>query len=667
MKGNLRKALLPVLVVVLMIITGISMTFTAVATDIGGTEGFAYRPQYQSQWQEKYGISQATWGAWPANDGDYNGAFFWTTNFDKMSITDEEVGGAVTGVLNIKETQGLYAVFHPSSRLARGASLIRFDFLYQSGGQFAGFDLTYSSSCPVFRVDAAGKVYAGSTSTSFSDLRTVAGAGASGTIDGWYTVEVFFIPVDASGNAVTIPEGASDTEVDTLRGTIAKNLVYVRFSSYANPIPETKGITLTELEASARKIEWTADKCRNFYTDLGSSMTVKPTVSGTGTLKIANAAATLLVPDQTLYKVTYSGFERPASYTTAESPALTAPALPGVKAWRATSTAGDIGYYEPGNTLQITGDTVMEAVTGENEIRMAQLRSAVQRLDTAKLYRYSYAEIQEADAALDAALTNVQSTPFASDPLVTEAKAIQALLGEQKAYIAQYGEKLIAAAAVFGDSTRSFAERIAAYDSVRQGCYDATYSTASDDDRCEAAVAAREAFAVQLMPVEENWKRYQAALAQIKLTVGYANVESAVLELVDDADYRALAAAFPSGAPDPELESVYFGCMTEMKDRFDAFLSVPEKFEYLKAWMTRYNTYKAAVYGTERAAHAPEALQQAVKAYNEIAVSLNRDIAAAATVSLASQITLCECDAAVPMITDVKQRLEALAEKSKDE
>lgn len=666
MKGKLRAALLPIVGVVLMLLMLLPMTVAVGASNTDTVEGFAYRPQYKSQWNEKYGTRKASWGNqwWPANDGDYNGAVCWTNNNEKISIRDEQIGGVTTGVLQLVETTGLFALFNPGARIEYGPTLIRFDFKYTTSG-FAGFDLSCSSNC-IFRVDAKGQVYAGST-TSYSDLRTAAGLDKSAPLDGWYTVEAFFIPVDEAGEVVTVPVGTSDASSYT--ANIQKNNVYVRFSSYADPRPDTNGITLQDLNSSARKFEWTSSSLLKFYRDLGSSTTLKPTVAGSGTLSIANAEATLLVPSASLHKVSYIGTNgrlNQYAYTTAEANELTVPTAPGLKAWQAVDADGNTAYYAPGNRMTVTSNTEMTMATGANQIKTATLRTVVQNMQVEKLYLYSYSQILEQIDALDTAMAAC-SHLSATDSLWTAAQNERTLLAEQAEKIATAGERLISAAAVFADQSKSFSDRVDAYETVMHGFYDATYKTGADDTRMTTALLARDAFSIQYNRVYEQWSRYLAACEAIRQTVGSENIERAVLDLVTSDAYTEFAMAFASGEPDTELTDIYFSCLAGVPAKLKSLYTVGEKYAYLKERLENYNTFKLVVYGKARAVAVPDCLKQAVEIYNAAANAMNDELAAAATISLTVQDWISPCTATTPMLSDIQRRLNALAVKQDEE
>ena len=182
MKRKLHAVLMPLIGIMLASLLLLPMGMTAGAAEEDSDTGFAYRPQYRSQWNEKYGTRKASWGNqwWPANDGDYNGAVFWTNCNDKIRIADEEVGGETTGVLRFENVSGLWALYNPGSRIERGATRIRFDFKYTR--DFAGFDLSFSGNV-IFRIDATGNVCAGSNSP-FGTLRSACGLSADASLDG---------------------------------------------------------------------------------------------------------------------------------------------------------------------------------------------------------------------------------------------------------------------------------------------------------------------------------------------------------------------------------------------------------------------------------------------------------------------------------------------------
>ncbi len=288
---------------------------------------------YQSAWAGSSIENKSNlWSV--ASDGAYNGALQW----NKETAATLDADGVLSFATNTGATiQYLPWQNNPTHNIQIGPARIAFEIYYDANmpSMHLQHYASATGSQKLFVLTAGSNV-----------VKHGWGADQIGVMeDGWNTIEMIFIPLDADGVICT-----ESTDV------VTQNIFYARV------IPESKKTTgdtfysPAYLEANFFKNSGFAVKTH--YRNMGATV-INLTSDATKTLKVRSAMAMNLTPYIDLPHITFGGYSE-YDTTVALGGNVTLPAAEGVKAWLHNNT-----YYLPGETFVANASAYFSPVTDE--------------------------------------------------------------------------------------------------------------------------------------------------------------------------------------------------------------------------------------------------------------------------------------------------------------
>ncbi len=721
----MKKVIRTLLAVVLAMAFVLPMTIGASAEVT--VAGYAQQKGYESNWvgsqiKPKYGIYSV------AADGPYNGGVQWNKEADRITLDSE------TGVLTFSGINNPFCKFYPgqvqSPSTTTGAAMLQFDIFYDSGvttvGEgletqsfynFSGINISYIQSTTdrtLISIDETGAVRGGNgKSEGFNALPFAQLA------EGWNTIYIYFFPNETTENNTT---------------TVTNNTVYARISNSENQYmcSESYGITTEELtnhsfdqdyltnlkgqlkaqleeaqggsepavEVSNTYLTENIAENRYYYKftynvakyfggngdaiSMGSLLYMKPCQADKGEIKIRNVKCPNLIPDSSLYKVTYQGYDKLTAFipTNASNHNITVSAASGVNYWVEDVVGGTARYYTPGDSAAVLDSMTLRPATAEEET-IGSLGSAATAIDTNRINDYTYSDLNAAIAKLETAMAEynsqkpdeVEESEWQSNGYYQLAITATEEISQRMGVIADACERLISKAAIFSDDTKTISKRLEAYDLVKDGTYDATYfsdlngdrinNDALDkdgnpipDERCKDAMLKLELFATIAANTAEDLKAYEEGLTALENADATTDLGAIISGmLVNVSNIRQVISNFEI---DQLMIDKYQENLENRKTAYFALTTVAEKYQMLLKWFEEYNLYKKVMTGERRKADIPQQLLDAVNDYNAMIGDINADCVEALILSGMMQYEAVNTADIATMLTDIKSKVEAL-------
>jgi hypothetical protein len=397
---------------------------------------------------------------------------------------------------------------------------------------------------------------------------------------------------------------------------------------------------------------------------LGELFFIKPYVEETGDFKLRNVVISNLDADETLYKVSYTGYDTLTAYVPASGTPtnrVTVPTADGVQYWM-SGEGTDAKYYTPGDTMIVVSDMTLRPAE-DTDLDIAELGAATSRVDITNLSQYTYADMEDALDHLTTAIEKVdQVADFdKTNAFYVNAVAAQDALVGQMAQIESESAQLIAQAKIFSDSNKLLSVRLAAYNRVKNNTYDKTVSS-----ECATAILQLDSFRVLEEAVNSDWTRYSADLTALESADSSTDLRPLLTDILTRIkNLRTVLdefVEFTEGSEDYTLITTTFSqYLTNSKAEYLKLESMSDKFAYLVTCLTDYNQYKEIVYSRNRVSAVPAALTEMVEDYNTMAQSLNEEALDAMTLSSTLQYTVVMNEDMEAMLTDIKSKVEALS------
>ncbi len=304
---------------------------TEIRPSLDTTDELRFATQYyQSNWAGSSIVNWATYGKWVATDGSGNGAVQWGAGFEAATLSED-------GILSFPATSNASIQFLPWQNANHNI---------QIGPARIAFEIYYDEYMPSMYLQhyavATGSQKLFVLTNGSNVVKHGWGADVIGTMEnGWNTIEMIFIPLDADGIICT-----ESTDV------VASNVFYARVIPEAEMTSDKTCYTPAYIEANFFKNANFAVK--NHYRSMGSTiLNITTSSDSQNVLKIRSAMAMNLTPYKEpdgLPVVSFSGFPT-LTQSVEGGTSITLPMVEGVKAW-----VTDDSYYLPGETylVQVT-------------------------------------------------------------------------------------------------------------------------------------------------------------------------------------------------------------------------------------------------------------------------------------------------------------------------
>ncbi len=288
---------------------------------------------YRSNWKGS-SITSASYGKWVASDGVGNGALQWGAGYTAATLDAE-------GVLSFPATSNPSIQYLPwqnaSHNIQIGPARITFEIYYDENmpSMYLQHYAAATGSQKLFVLTAGSNV-----------VKHGWGSDQIGVMaDGWNTIEMIFMPLDADGVICT-----ESTD------TVASNIFYARVVPEADKTTSDTFYSPAYLEANFFKNASFAVK--NHYRSMGSTIfNITAAADSTKVLKIRSAQAMNLTPFIDSPVLTFGG-HNDLDQQVALGATVTLPEAEGVKAWICDGT-----YYLPGETFTATASFYFSPVT----------------------------------------------------------------------------------------------------------------------------------------------------------------------------------------------------------------------------------------------------------------------------------------------------------------
>ncbi len=640
-------------------------------------KGFTFAEEYyESEWTGPNAkVNNAGYGSWVNGDGQYNGAWQWSSEKEKVTFDN------TTGVLTFKETSNPSLKFHPGQisgkSLGEGACYITARIFFEEGtyevdGEkfplFSGVRFGYSpgsSDNIIYYADTDGKVYIGN-SPNYNPPKI-------GQMEpGWNTFEVVILPKDKDGNVLESANGAKPSDV------VDSTTVYVRVSSDANPAADTRAFTWDDLNNTS---EWgklaSFNAPKGFYGGgaggWGSSGYLKP-VKSKGSFKLAGGKAIKLGVDQPITQVKYEGYPEltQAVPKGASDRVLTVP-----QAYISGSTTDKVAlwynaatdnFLTPGDIVTVPAESITYTIAAGDDLAKGELKSALGRVDLANLatkYNYEQLTFEEENikaASLKAGLPSDHEYEQQKETILRQITA-------RKNVIAQACGELIENVAIFGDDTADLASRadaflyikdtyfrIGVYGEVTMPDLDGTYSTEAAE-----AIETMNRFQQSWNSIEQDWLDYRSCLDEVDLADAGPAKNDLYAQIVES--FLTIKRGFSSFELDPVVEMGYIENMDAMLEQFEELATLRAKFDYLSDWATSWNEFNLAMY-RGRAEEVPTALLAAVKSYNNSVKAVNEEFVAAAQATVLIEQNCIVTEVGNAMISDIRSKVNRLVNEN---
>ncbi len=641
---------------------------------------------YISDWAGQK-VHQASWGAWATNEGQYNGAFFWVNDFDKV-VKDENGNLPADGTITFKEAAaGQQVKFFPgqigNNGLKDGPAFLSFEFYYEPGTytkegkevtNFAGVTFTGDKNVVYFCVDNEnGKIYYGNNLESAKQDPTKHYLGQFK--EGWNTVELVFMPRDKDGKVVvSLAEGQKAEEV------IARNQIYIRTYHESAPLGETYGFTDAELVANFKTFDYSN---KNFYSTLGENGWLKVVQQGAGEMKIGSAKAINLIPDTPMYEVTYEGYKNDdgvqvnlMQHVKVDSsnnavfaiPATIAGTTDPVQMWMYTDAEGTKSFYQPAvasrpgqpsnaDIRMIVNKNMVLTVASGADLQVGVLGATMDKINR-DFGVYTYVQLLGYIDELNAAATASQLD--SSSPYIIKKDQLVEEMQTECDLRASSTEELILLAGDFIDESKSLEDRIDVFseaENIYPKC-DETYTNA--DTGATADVVAKafvdyNDFRQSWENISEAWSAYRDGKTEILGATAGMDKATRYEEIISS--YATIRKFFANYELDASVEGDYIANMTAMKTEFDALSTLKDMYDYLSKWAESWNSYKTTIYRTAKV-DLPAALKGAVDAYNAKVTAINNEIFETAATAMAMLDQLVDNEAGLALISDIRSKID---------
>ncbi len=645
---------------------------------------------YESDWVGSR-VIKASYGAWIATDGQYNGAWMWWY----LSGRDQATYDSVEGTLTFTEADDPYLKFFPgqisNNPLREGPCYLSFELYYESGTyesegetvpKFSGVDFSYSPSsayAPFFSIDTDGTVYIGESIIYNPNATPV------DTLDeGWNRIELVLLPQDADGNVLEgangIPyyayedqngNGAYDNNEPRTKNPdwpVKSTDVYIRAGG-VDTATETRAFDYADLNAAWHKLE-NFIKGDLFYgggsvsssslnaTPIGQSTYLRPVNSGKGSFSIRNSSAYNLNVSEEFYKVTYEGYPELSQGVAVNSSRqeLTVPSAvkndynEPVNFWYNEWTDT---FLKPGDTFHLTESCQYAVAEGGEESRGA-LKAAIDRVRTDDLESYTYAELVVErenlwEVSIEACLPSDHEYEVIKEEVIV-------MIEDRMACIEDACLLLIDRSYIICDENEDLADRIYAYTEASDYSYDwdATYSSEAAE-----AIEAVTAFEQLWFAVEDDYLTYMNLIVDAEIAEDGTEKNLIYTELASS--FYNIAMAFQTFECDDSVTNDYIANMTYMKALYDDLDTLEEKYTFLCDWVNSWNDNSRSFWGySARTMSAPDELLAAVRDYNEEVRRFNQNMLNAMIAAGGTQTSATATDTAESMLADAQSKLNNL-------
>ena len=190
--------------------------------------------------------------------------------------------------------------------------------------------------------------------------------------------------------------------------------------------------------------------------------------------------------------------------------------------------------------------------------------------------------------------------------------------------IADNGDSLIAAAAIFSDDEVALDDRIAAYEEVKDLPIDVTYS-----DECRDAKTSLDIFTAMYLEIGESYQSYKDNKGQLLVEHTEEEWRELLTTLIENITViKQYAANFE---PDAAFKTKYEAYLTSQAARVKAATSIMQKYLELERLVNLYNAYHDGL--DSRSKNVAPAVQEAVDDYNNTIARLNAEILTSAKIA----------------------------------
>ncbi|MGM9609331.1 MAG: hypothetical protein ACI3XE_03825 [Eubacteriales bacterium] len=628
----MKKALRTVLVVLLTLVLMLPLCLSAFAEEGDPVQGYSfdYDPNlsknggYISAWKGSSIVSAPTYANWILSDGSFQGMFQWG-NVKATNTTiflDSE-----TGVIRC---QGIYDAaiqINPVENAkipaitAENPAPVYFSFeTYAEAETFSGMSFGIfenKTDLTLFCVGTdetnMGKVYWGNSTALES-----AYSGASFTMGVWNRVEMFIMPVF---------DGTS----------MASCEVYFRVRPVDQCV-KSWGITQDELDTMAHTTWGT----KTLFTTSGGG---KPYFKSNREAAAGNYfdlrdfRIFRMSENQDLYKVSFEGYPDLNAYVPVNRNEVTGkiivPSAEGVEFW-AYGTDTDADYPVPGEEMTVVVSRHYE-VAADDVKMVASLVGAYNAIHTDEIGVYSYAELKAGivriqDALDEAVAGGVVSTEEGGENYIHYVTANERMdtIQAEMDKMATNARQLINAWKIFSDTEQPLADRISAYESVKNKAADPTYS-----DDCRAALEYRNVFKVMLDAIQEDWDAYNEKLPELEAASGSAaaRLVTEVLGYIINIRYNCTEFEY-----DAIFDEKYTSYLTSQKNAIVAAEGADAKYTLLVEMVTLYNKYHYALNRSNKT--VPADVQAAIDDYNQAVLNHNLELLGAVNIAASTSTTL---------------------------
>lgn len=628
----MKKALRTVLVVLLTLVLMLPLCLSAFAAEGDPVKGYSfdYDPNaaknggYISAWKGSSIVSTATYANWILSDGSFQGMFQWgNVKATNTSIfLDSETGvircqGIYDAAIQINPVENAKI---PAISVENPAPVYLSFETYAEAESFSGMSFGIFENKQDISLFAVGhdetnmgKFYWGN-STSIES----AYSGASLTMGEWNRVEMFMLPNIESGAIVSFE-------------------VYLR----VNPVDKcvkSWGITQDELDTMAHTTWGTKTL---FTTNGGGKPYFKSNKDApkSNYFNLRDFRIFRMSADQDLYKVSFDGHPELNAYVPVNRNEVTGkivvPAVEGVEFW-AYGTDTNADYPVPGEEMTVV--VSRHYVVAADDVKMvASLVGAYNAIHTEEIGVYSYAELKAGliriQTALDEAVeSGVVATEEGGSNYIhyTTANDRMDTIQAEMDKMAANARKLINAWKIFSDTAQPLADRIAAYESVKNQAADPTYS-----EDCKSALEYRNVFKVMFDAIEEDWNKYNEKLPELEAASGSAaaRLVTEVLGYIVNIRYECTEFEY-----DEIFDQRYAAYLTSQKNAIMAAEGAEAKYALLTEMVTLYNKYHSALNRSNKT--VPADVQAAIDDYNNAVLNYNLELLGAVNIAASTSTTL---------------------------
>ena len=577
---------------------------------------------YRSNWVGADLATSASYANWVKSDGSFNGPLQWSPAIKSKVTLDKE-----NGILTFRGVAGDGNIqINPVENGKMAAGIAPFFIAFDTkpdADSFAGMSLSAfenNSDHTLCWIDTDGKVYWGTTAAAGGGKVTT---GKELVMGEWNTVMIYIIP------------RYSEEDATVLAG----------YTAYIDVLPTGQcakgwGITETDMKALS-SYEWSAVKV---FTNNNAKMLIKgyqarqdatDKTSPERSFNLRDFRTFRMKAEQPLYKVSFTGYPALTAYVpqagNQDTSIIHVPTVSGVSYWVSGTGAGT-EFLTPGDTKKVTASKEYGVATGDQEA-IASLMAAVTRLDEEALAAGSYnyqemsASYNEITEKLEATIASgaVSDQPGGSNYDSYE-RAMKRLedLDALMQVIADNGDSLIEAAAIFGDDRRNLDERIAAYEEVKDLPIDETYS-----DECRDAKTTLDIFTSMYLEISDAYQSYKDNKG--KLLVEHTEEEWRELLTTLIQNITTIRESGASFTPDPLFKTKYEDYLKSQAARVKAATSIMQKYLELERLVNLYNAYHDGL--DNRSKTVAPAVQEAMDDYNNTIARLNAEILTATKIA----------------------------------